>query len=209
MEEMEDDEILEYPYKHPRDRTDKYTRPIGPEADSGDESDGLAMPAGRGKSESFSKNGEAKDVVEDLKAALEVTDLKFEKVLGWGGNGVVCLFSAEISGSNDGQREYFAVKAALEYTEFETTKLEKEKDLTAKFVGAMHCIQLRTIQSDKPIHFKEGAALEEDQNAATTLLTRLQSAVDEILTDRIAAQSLLARLQPASNALRWAPAQPN
>ncbi|SPQ26523.1 cc25b1bc-5976-4992-9d6c-7d8b4de0e9d1 [Thermothielavioides terrestris] len=82
-----------------------------------------------------------------LKLQLSHRRLRFEKWLGWGGNGLASLFyldSATQRVPRRGRRTYFVVKSCLRPDANSTAALQREDMITDMFRGLKHFVQLKT-----------------------------------------------------------------
>ncbi|AEO64627.1 uncharacterized protein THITE_2126944 [Thermothielavioides terrestris NRRL 8126] len=86
-------------------------------------------------------------VTRKIKLQLSHRSLRFERWLGWGGNGLASLFyldSATQRVPRRGRRTYFVVKSCLTLDAGSTRALRRENARTRMFRGLKHFVQLKT-----------------------------------------------------------------
>ncbi|KAK4222430.1 kinase-like domain-containing protein, partial [Podospora fimiseda] len=97
----------------------------------------------------------------ELKASMSLLNLKFEKILGMGGEGVAALFSATTKKKASGkaaEKELFVAKVPINWDPQYKEDLAKERRITARFEGSLHIVQLRHAQAKRRIKFEKGLA---------------------------------------------------
>ncbi|KAK3305278.1 uncharacterized protein B0T15DRAFT_531814 [Chaetomium strumarium] len=77
-----------------------------------------------------------------LRQHLALYHLRLEQTLGWGGNGLACLFY--LDNRNGGPREYFVAKCSINPQRAWVVRAEKQAQ--AVYRGCLHVVQLKNFQ---------------------------------------------------------------